>query len=56
MSDLKAFFFEVKRMKKKQWTAPSVEVLNFGNDGRFRRTTKMDFTYVDGKLVDLDVR
>jgi hypothetical protein len=43
-------------MKKKQWTAPSVEVLNVSETMAGFGTTKMDFTYVDGKLVDLDVR
>lgn len=42
-------------MEKKQWIAPSVEVLNVSETMAGTGLSKMDFSYVDGKLVDIDV-
>lgn len=42
-------------MEKKQWTAPTLEVLHVSETMAGMGVTKMDFTYLDGKLVDIDV-
>jgi hypothetical protein len=42
-------------MEKKQWTALSLEVMNVSETMAGFGVAKMDFTYVDGKLVDIDV-
>lgn len=42
-------------MEKKQWTALSMEVLHVSETMAGWGTSSVDFTYVDGKLVDIDV-
>ncbi|CAM4140801.1 paeninodin family lasso peptide [Paenibacillus alkaliterrae] len=42
-------------MEKKQWIALSLEVMNVSETMAGFGTAKMDFTYVDGKIVDMDV-
>jgi hypothetical protein len=42
-------------MEKKQWTAPSLEVMPVSETMAGFGVAKMDYTYVDGKLVDLDL-
>jgi hypothetical protein len=42
-------------MEKKQWTALSLEVMEVSETMAGFGTSKIDYTFVDGKLVDLDV-
>lgn len=42
-------------MEKKQWTVLSLEVMNISETMAGFGTSKQDFTYVDGKIVDVDV-
>ncbi|MDQ6421407.1 paeninodin family lasso peptide [Paenibacillus sp. LHD-117] len=42
-------------MEKKQWTSLSLEVMEVSKTMAGFGISKMDFTYVDGKLVDLDL-
>ncbi|WP_156889719.1 paeninodin family lasso peptide [Paenibacillus harenae] len=42
-------------MEKKEWTALSLEVMEVSETMAGFGVSKIDFTYVDGKLVDLDV-
>jgi hypothetical protein len=42
-------------MEKKQWTAPFLEVLLVSETMSGMGTTRMDYTYSDGKLIDIDV-
>lgn len=40
---------------KKVWEAPQLEVLNVSETLHGYGTTTFDYTYVNGKLVDIDV-
>jgi hypothetical protein len=42
-------------MEKKQWTALSLEVMHVSETMAGFGISKLDFTYVNGKLVDIDV-
>lgn len=42
-------------MERKQWTSLSLEVMEVSETMAGFGVAKMDFTYVDGKLVDIDV-
>ncbi|MCR2803258.1 paeninodin family lasso peptide [Paenibacillus soyae] len=42
-------------MEKKEWTTLSLEVLEVSETMAGYGVSKLDFTYVDGKLVDIDV-
>ncbi|MFC0213218.1 paeninodin family lasso peptide [Paenibacillus chartarius] len=42
-------------MEKKVWEAPALEVLEVSQTMAGTGVSKVDFTYVNGKLVDLDI-
>lgn len=42
-------------MQKQVWEAPKLEVLNVSETASGIGLTKVDFTYVNGKLVDMDI-
>jgi hypothetical protein len=42
-------------MEKKQWTALSLELMHVSETMAGFGISKLDFTYVNGKLVDIDV-
>ncbi|XEC95519.1 paeninodin family lasso peptide [Paenibacillus tarimensis] len=42
-------------MQKKEWQTPELEVLNVSETMAGWGLTKVDFTYVNGKLVDADI-
>ncbi|MHA6480421.1 paeninodin family lasso peptide [Paenibacillus sp. strain BS8-2] len=42
-------------MERKQWTSLSLEVMEVSETMAGFGVSKMDFTYVDGRLVDLDL-
>jgi hypothetical protein len=42
-------------MEKKVWTAPALEVLDVSMTMAGTGTTSVDYTYVNGKLVDIDI-
>jgi hypothetical protein len=42
-------------MEKKEWTSLSLEVMEVSETMAGFGISKIDYTYVDGKLVDLDV-
>jgi len=40
---------------KKQWEAPELEVLSVSETLQGWGLNKIDYTWVDGKLVDIDI-
>lgn len=43
-------------MVKKEWQAPTLEVLQVRDTMAGLGVTVVDSTYVDGKLVDIDIK
>lgn len=42
-------------MTKKEWTVPALEVLQVSETMNGFGLSKVDYTYVAGKLVDMDI-
>lgn len=43
-------------MAKKEWQVPAFEVLQVRDTMAGFGTSVVDYTYVDGKLVDIDIK